>query len=112
MKSTLQLLSLSDNLVFTRGNLFNSYMGELTQLTRLEYANTNFINENGVPTEIGRLKNLNFYSCNQVRYAGALSSLAFPSDMTQLSEFLVLWWPSSTTAKCANPSFPLKYSIY
>jgi hypothetical protein len=61
-------------------------MGELRQLTRLEYMNTNFINENGIPTEIGNLKNLEFYNCARVRYVGAISSLAFPSDLTQLCE--------------------------
>ena len=84
LKGNLERLTLSENLVFTRGDTFNSYMGELRQLTRLDYSDTNFINQNGIPTEIGLLKKLGAYKCNRIRYVGTISSLAFPSDMTQL----------------------------
>lgn len=85
MRSSLVNLDLSDNLVFTRGEVFNSWLGTLTNLRILRYEDTNFINSNGIPTEIGNLKQLGFYECSNVRYVGAISSQAFPSDMTQLT---------------------------
>jgi Leucine-rich repeat (LRR) protein len=85
LKGSLVNMDLSDNPVFTRGENFNSWLGTLTNLEILRYENTNFINSGGVPTEIGNMKNLGFYECSNVRYLGAISSLAFPSDMTQLS---------------------------
>ncbi len=66
-------------------------MGTLTELTSLRYEDTNFINENGIPTEIGLLKKLQFYECSNVRYAGTISSLAFPSDMTQLCTYTTVF---------------------
>jgi hypothetical protein len=85
LKGSLTNIDVSDNPVFTRGETFNSWLGTLTNLERLRYENTNFINANGIPTEIGNLKKLGFYECSNVRYVGTISPLAFPSDMTQLS---------------------------
>jgi hypothetical protein len=85
LKPSLVNMDLSDNPVFTTGSTFNSWLGTLTNLEILRYEDTDFINANGIPTEIGNLKKLGFYECTNVRYSGAISSLAFPSDMTQLS---------------------------
>ena len=84
LKGSLMNLDLSDNPVFTRGETFNSWLGTLTELEILRYEDTNFINSNGIPLEIGNLKNLGFYECSNVRYIGALNGAAFPSDMTKL----------------------------
>ena len=86
LKGTLANIDLGRNPVFTRGEVFNSWLGTLTQLTSLRYEDTNFINDNGVPTEIGLLTNLAFYECTNVRYVGAISSLAFPTTLTNLGE--------------------------
>lgn len=85
LRGSLNNLDLSDNLVFTRGEVFNSWLGTLTNLQILRYEDTNFISSTGIPTEIGNLKRLGFYECSNVRYVGAISSLAFPADLTQLS---------------------------
>jgi len=84
LKGSLKNLDLGENPVFTRGETFNSWLGTLVNLEILRYGNTNFINSNGIPTEIGLLKKLGLYECSNVRYVGALSSAVFPSDMTQL----------------------------
>jgi hypothetical protein len=86
LKATLANIDLGRNPVFTRGETFNSWLGTLTQLTSLRYEDTNFINDNGIPTEIGLLTNLEFYECTNVRYVGAISSLAFPSTLTNLGK--------------------------
>lgn len=86
LKNTLANIDLGRNPVFTRGEVFNTWLGTLTQLTSLRYEDTNFINDNGVPTEIGLLTNLEFYECTNVRYVGAISSLAFPATLTRLGE--------------------------
>lgn len=87
LKGSLNNLDLSDNPTFTRGETFNTWLGTLTNLERLRYEDTNFINANGIPTEIGNLKKLGFYQCSNIRYVGAISSLAFPADMTQLCKY-------------------------
>ena len=89
LRGSLKNLDLGENPVFTRGEIFNSWLGTLTELEILRYEDTNFINTRGVPTEIGNLRNLGFYECSSVRYAGALDSRAFPSSLTQLSKYLL-----------------------
>jgi hypothetical protein len=90
MKDSLVNMDISDNPVFTRGETFNTWLGQLTNLEILRYEDTNFINSNGIPTEIGFLKKLGFYECSNVRYIGAIDSSAFPSDMTQLCKYPLL----------------------
>lgn len=86
INGTLTHLNLNDNpMLFTRGAVFNSFLGTLTNLRSLEYRLTSFFNENGIPTEIGKLKKLERFDCREVLYKGALSSMAFPADMTQLT---------------------------
>ena len=89
MNATLKRLDLGENdLTFTRGETFNKWLGTLTQLETLTYEKTNFINFEGIPTEIGNMKNLGRYVANGVRYVGDLNPAVFPSDMTQLSKFI------------------------
>ena len=76
LSDTLEILDVGGNPVFTEGSTFNSYLGQLTKLTDLRYDETNFINELGIPTEIGALKKLKIYSCADVLYSGPLDGAA------------------------------------
>jgi len=85
LATTLEYLDLGMNVVFTRGEFFNPYLGQLTELRDLRYESTNFLHDAGIPLEIGNLKKLEFYNCAKVRYIGALNGGAFPPDMTALT---------------------------
>ena len=84
LSDSLETFDLGDNPVFTEGETFNQYLGQLSKLTDLRYDQTNFINTNGVPVELGQLKALQFYSCAQVLYSGALQAAAFQADQVNL----------------------------
>lgn len=61
-------------------------MGQLTELTDLRTDRTNFQTSDGIPTELGNLKKLGYFSCEGSLYRGPLNAAAFPSDMTALCE--------------------------
>ena len=84
LKSTLQVLDLGTNQVFTDGAIFNPFLGELTELLDLRYDDTNFQNNQGVPSQIGNLKKLGFYNAGRTLYRGPLNGAAFPSDLLDL----------------------------
>lgn len=111
LKETLKVLDLGENFVFANQS-FNSYLGQLTQLTDLRYDNTNFINDAGIPTEIGNLKKLAFYNCNKVRYTGALNAAAFPSDMTQLTHLQIEFNKFNSTVPMAIGQLPALKKLY
>lgn len=72
-------------MVYSNATDFNPFLGELTELTDLRTDRTNFQSFDGIPTEIGNLKNLVYYSCEGNLYRGPLYGAAFPSDLTALS---------------------------
>jgi hypothetical protein len=84
LKGTLQILDVGTNQVFTDGNIFNEYLGRLTELVDLRYDDTNFQNNPGVPAELANLKKLGFYNAARTLYRGPLSGASFPSDLTEL----------------------------
>ena len=87
LSDSLEIFDVGDNPVFTEGDTFNQYLGQLSKLTDLRYDQTNFINTNGVPVELGSLKALQFYSCAQVLYSGALQEAAFQPDQANLGKW-------------------------
>ena len=85
LKERLVTLDIGNNIVFSNASEFNPYLGELTELTELRIDRTNFQSTDGIPTEIGNLKNLSYYGCEGCLYTGPLSGQAFPSDLTALT---------------------------
>lgn len=88
LNSTLEILDIGNNLVTSDGALFSPFLGELTELTDLRTDRTNFISTDGIPTQIGNLKKLVYYSCEGSLYRGPLDGAAFPSDLTALSKMI------------------------
>eukprot|EP00339_Tiarina_fusa_P004892 CAMPEP_0116998044 /NCGR_PEP_ID=MMETSP0472-20121206/1258_1 /TAXON_ID=693140 ORGANISM="Tiarina fusus, Strain LIS" /NCGR_SAMPLE_ID=MMETSP0472 /ASSEMBLY_ACC=CAM_ASM_000603 /LENGTH=482 /DNA_ID=CAMNT_0004697087 /DNA_START=121 /DNA_END=1569 /DNA_ORIENTATION=+ len=80
LADSLTYLDLFSNLVHNRGDLGNSWLGEMTNIEYLFYGTTSF-EYDGVPTEIGLLTNLKEYDFSYTLYFGEFEG----STWTQLT---------------------------
>ncbi|EEC48729.1 predicted protein [Phaeodactylum tricornutum CCAP 1055/1] len=87
------------NFFFAEGNNFNTVLGSLSLLTDLRFDRTNMINNEGIPTEIGLLKNLEIFNCASTLYRGALNAAAFQPDQTR-------WTYMEIESNAFNSSLP------
>ena len=110
LADTLEIFDVGGNPVFTEGSTFNSYLGQLTQLTDLRYDQANFINTQGIPTELGLLKRLRFYNCAETLYSGPLNGAAFPSDQA-MGESLHNALRACSVSFATQLCLPLPYRI-
>ena len=76
LHDSLNYLDLYNNIVHNKGDLGNSFLGELTNLEYLFYGTTSF-EYDGIPTEIGALTKLKEYDCSYSLYFGDLRSESF-----------------------------------
>ena len=87
LKDSLTYLDLYKNIINNKGDLGNSFLGELTNLQYLYYGTTSF-EYDGIPTEIGLLTNLIEYDCSYTLYFGPLDGNMW-SGLTNL-DYLVM----------------------
>jgi hypothetical protein len=100
LHDSLQYLDLYNNLVHNKGDIGNSFLGELTKLEYLFYGTTNF-EYDGVPTEIGLLTNLKEYDFSYSLYFGELEGSTW-SKLSNLN-YLVM------DGNAYNSSFPQEF---
>lgn len=87
LKDSLTYLDLSGNLIHNKGYEGNAWLGELTNLEYLYIASTSFEND-GIPTEIGKLTKLKELDVSYVLYFGPLTEGMW-AGLTDLS-YLVM----------------------
>jgi hypothetical protein len=87
LHESLKYIDLFNNLVHNKGDLGNSFLGELTNLEYLFYGSTSF-EYDGVPTEIGRLSKLKEYDFSYTLYFGDITG-SFWSGLESLN-YLVM----------------------
>jgi hypothetical protein len=76
LHDSLYYLDLFDNNIHNKGDLGNSFLGELTNLRFLYYKNTYFEND-GIPSAIAKLTKLEEYDCSYTLYSGPLQGTIF-----------------------------------
>ena len=82
-KESLRVLDLGRAYSFATPE-YSTVLGQLTKLADLRYDDANFISHEGVPTDIGNLKELVAYGAARTLYTGPLNETAFQADMTAL----------------------------
>jgi len=85
MKSTLQILDVGNNPVYSNGSALWPFLGQMTQLTDLRTDRTNFATTNGIPAELANLQKLRYFLCESSLYKGPLSGSAFPMGLSVLT---------------------------
>jgi len=88
LNNSIEILDIGETFPFAYPEV-ETVLGQMFRLRELRYEDTNFISFDGIPNSLGNLKSLEFLSCSNVLYAGALDPLTFPSDMVVL-EYLDL----------------------
>jgi Leucine-rich repeat (LRR) protein len=88
LHDSLKLIDLFKNMIHNKGNLGNDFLGELTNLEYLFYGRTNFENDSGIPSAIGKLTKLQEYDCSYTIYSGPLKGSTF-APLTNLN-YLVM----------------------
>lgn len=89
MKSTLQILDVGNNPVYSNGSALWPFLGQMTQLTDLRTDRTNFATINGIPTQLANLQKLRYFLGESSLYKGPLSGSAFPTGLSVLSKSAV-----------------------
>ena len=88
LHESLKFMDLYKNLIHNKGDLGNSFLGELTNLEFLYYGRTNFENDGGIPSAIAKLTKLQEYDCSYTIYMGPLQGSTF-APLTNL-KYLVI----------------------
>ena len=76
LQASLEAIDLYQNLIHNEGPAQNDWLGELTNLRHLYFGRTYFSND-GIPTMIGRLTNLEEFDCSYTLYHGPLRGESF-----------------------------------
>ena len=99
LNQTLTIFDIGQNPIFADEFKFNRILGQLRNLNDLRYDATNVESSNGIPTEIGLLKDLEVYDCTNCQYSGPLTGDAFPNDLKICKRATTVQW------KNIEPSF-------
>jgi hypothetical protein len=83
LHDSLKYVDLFDNMIHNKGEVGNSFLGELTNLEFLFYGRTNFEYE-GIPSVIAKLTKLQQYDCSYTIYVGPLQGSTF-APLTSLN---------------------------
>lgn len=89
MAGSVKLIDLFRNTVYNTGDEGNAWLGDMVNLERLYYGQTNF-EYNGIPPQIASLTNLIEYDCSFTLYFGGLNGATF-APLQNLGMFLVLF---------------------
>ena len=89
MAGSVKLIDLFRNTVYNSGDEGNAWLGQMTNLERLYYGQTNF-EYDGIPPQIGQLTNLIEYDCSFTLYFGGLNGATF-APLQNLGTSLVVF---------------------